>query len=147
MKNRARTRISAGDKQSEVPFEDSMNASQGNDSSSFEGGEGIYEQGKELWQEAGIFAEVASNTIQDVRSMLKERLTKSPYRTLGMALGVGYFLAGGLPGMWNSLLWSTVGRFAAKAVLRKVLGSLSGRMVQDDHSRHNSFGDDSEETE
>jgi hypothetical protein len=61
----------------------------------------------------------------EVEALLRERVERKPYGTLGAALGLGYVLGGGLPTRLTSALLVVVSRIALAAAAREIVEASS----------------------
>lgn len=84
------------------------------------------EHGRQIHKDAAaLVADVRGSTI-DLERYLSTQVRVSPYRSLGIAAGVGYLLGGGLTSRLTLLLLGVATRLAAGIAIRE-LGSQRSR--------------------
>ncbi len=64
--------------------------------------------------------------VADAEAAAREQLSRRPYATLAMAMGVGYVLGGGVPTRLTTLLVSFGARMALQAAAHEVITRLGG---------------------
>ena len=85
-----------------------------------DGGQRIYEQGKQVHADARAMADDFRGVTDELTSMLRSHVEQRPYVTLGAAAAMGYVLGGGLPRWMVKLGFAVGGRMLVDRLLTDV---------------------------
>jgi len=75
----------------------------------------------ELEASAQSFLRAVESAGHEIGDLVRERMERKPYRTLGMALGLGYVLGGGSPSRLTGPLVLAAARIALAGAVRGIV--------------------------
>ena len=78
------------------------------------------EHGREIHDDAQALAAAVQSATDGVQRYLTEQVEQRPYRTLGMAAGIGYVLGGGLSSRLTAVLLGAATRLATALAAREL---------------------------
>ena len=78
------------------------------------------DHGREIHDDALALAAAAQSATEGVQRYLTEQVEERPYRTLGMAAGIGYVLGGGLSSRLTAVLFAAATRLATALAAREL---------------------------
>ena len=87
----------------------------------------LAEHGREIQHDAEALAAAMQEAADSAQHYLTEQVARRPYRTLGVAAGLGYVLGGGLSSRLTTLLLGAATRLAMALAARE----LGARLLQD----------------
>jgi len=87
----------------------------------------LAEHGREIQHDAEALAAAVQDAADSAQHYLTEQVAQRPYRTLGVAVGVGYVLGGGLSSRLTSVLLGAATRLAMALAAREI----GARLLQD----------------
>lgn len=86
----------------------------------------LRDQGREMVEEAGAFADAAGGAAGEARELAREQLTTRPYWVLGAAFAVGWVLGGGVPPRAARMAADVATRAATHALASRVAAAVAG---------------------
>jgi hypothetical protein len=78
------------------------------------------DHGREIYDDAQALAAAVQSATDGVQCYLAEQVERRPYRTLGMAAGIGYVLGGGLRPRLTAVLLAAATRLATALAAREL---------------------------
>lgn len=94
----------------------------------------LAEHGRQIQHDAETLAATVKDATGGIQRYLTEQVEQRPYRTLGVAAGIGYTLGGGLSSRLTTLLFSAATRLAMALAARE----LGARLRQGSSVQHKS---------
>jgi hypothetical protein len=86
----------------------------------------ISDRGRQIHHDAATLAAEVRGTTADLERYLTDQVKRRPYRTLGVAAGIGYVVGGGLSSRLTAVLLGAATRLATALVARE----LGNRILQ-----------------
>ena len=83
------------------------------------------EHGRHIQHEARRLADAVQTASDDVERYLIDQVKRRPYRTLGLAAGIGYVLGGGLQSRLTAIALGTAARLGMALAARELSVRLS----------------------
>ncbi len=80
----------------------------------------IADHSRRIHRDAAMLAAEVQGTTADLEHYLTDQVERRPYRTLGVAAGIGYVLGGGLRSRLTAVVLTAAARVAVALVAREV---------------------------
>lgn len=96
------------------------NGAAGGSGARLQGRRSIGEHGRRIHRDAAALAAEVQGTTADLEHYLTEQVARRPYRTLGVAAGIGYVVGGGLRSRLTAVVLTTLARVAVALVAREL---------------------------